>query len=283
MCNEIMQSNTASALLGTQQRPFGIAVSGLSLEQCTSCDINQLKQWLGQHGVAVIKGAFAHIGIDDQAARDDVFVRFLARLGPMTFTQGETPVEQQPLLNRVSNVGRITPPKSVFHTDTSYVADPPAYTALRAVSLPSQGGDTVFSDQYLAYETLPQVVKERLAGVKVLHQVSGLTAESLASAQPDSLQNWHLLFKVHPLSGRKAIFLSTPQRCREMTGFPDEYSQKIVRILYQHSTRYYRAKHHKWQVDDLLIWDNRCTMHRGDHAAVVGDRVFHRGMVLASS
>ena len=278
-----MQSKTITALLGTEQLPFGIAVSGLDLAQATAVEIKQLKQWLGQHGVAVLKGVFTPFAAADQTARDAAFVKFLAQLGPLTFTEGETPVAHQPMLNCVSNMGRSTPPKSVFHTDTSYVVDPPAYTALRAVCLPQQGGDTVFSDQVLAYASLPAAVKQRLADVQVLHQVSGLSAEQLASAAPESLQNWHPLFKVHPISGRTAIFLSTPQRCRAMTGFSDEHAQRILKLLYRHSIRPYRTKHHRWQADDLLIWDNRCTMHRGDHATVVGDRVFHRGMVMAAS
>lgn len=278
-----MQTLPNDLLLITKQLPFGVTVRGASPDRITSTQINQIKQLLSEHGVAVLNDFFAPLCAANQTARDTAFVQFLARLGPITFTQGETPVAHQPLLNCVSNVGRSTPPKSVFHTDTSYITEPPAYTALRAVSVPEQGGDTVFSDQYAAYESLPLTVKERLASVKVLHQVSGLSEESLALATPDSLQNWHPLFKVHPTSGRTSLFLSTPQRCRSMTGFSNEHAQRILRLLYRHSIRFYRAMHHRWQPNDLLIWDNRCTMHRGDHATVVGSRVFHRGMVLAAS
>ena len=240
-----MQPETNTALRGTELLPFGITVSGWNFEQTSAVEIGKLKRWLGQHGVAVLKGAFASIPAADPSARDAAFVKFLTQLGPLTFTEGETPVAHQPMLNCVSNVGRSTPPKSVFHTDTSYVIDPPAYTALRAVCLPEQGGDTVFCDQYLAYEALPLVVKQRLADVQVLHQVSGLSAEQLASAPPDSLQTWHPLFKLHPVSGRTALFLSTPQRCTEMTGFSDAHAQRILKLLYRHSTRFYRAKHHR--------------------------------------
>ena len=272
-----------ATLAHSEQLPFGISVSGVDLAKTTEPEIDQLKRWLGQHGVAVLRNAFAAFDAVDHTSRDAAFVKFLARFGAMTFTEGETPVPHQPMLNCVSNVGRSTPPKSVFHTDTSYVIEPPAYTALRAVCLPEQGGDTVFCDQYVAYETLPLEVKQRLACAQVLHQVSGLSADQLASAAPASLQNWHPLFKLHPISGRKALFISTPQRCRAMTGFSDEHAQRILRLLYRHSIRAHRVKAHRWQADDLLIWDNRCTMHRGDHASVIGNRIFHRGMVMATS
>ena len=272
-----MQAKTGMALRCIEQRPFGISVQGFDITQASTASISQLRQWLGWHGVAVLQGAFTPFDTTEQTARDAALVRFLTQLGPLTFTHGETPVAHQPMLNCVSNVGRSTPPKSVFHTDTSYVSEPPAYTALRAVALPASGGDTVFSNQFLAFDTLPLSVKQRLAGVQVLHQVSGLAAEALAKTQT---QSWHPLFKAHPVTGRTALFLSTPQRCQAMTGFSDLQAQRIIALLYRHSTRPFRTLHHHWQANDLLIWDNRCTMHRGDHTQVVGDRVFHRGMVL---
>lgn len=267
----------SSAFFCTERQPFGAVASSSDVTNINAQNAEQLKQWLGKHGVVVLRNAFASFDTADQVGRDAAFVKFLAHLGPMTFTDGETPVSHQPLLNCVSNVGRSTPPKSVFHTDTSYVINTPAYTALRAVVLPQVGGDTVFSNQFLAYDTLPLTVRQQLASVRLLHKVSGLPTEHLVETQC-----WHPLFKVHPISGRTALFLSTPNRCQELSGFTKAQAQRFIRLLYAHSIRAYRTLHHRWQHNDLLIWDNRCTMHRGDHETVVGDRVFHRGMVLPS-
>ena len=274
-----MQLKTSTELHSIEQCPFGLSVSGFNILQASSASINQLKHWLGWHGVVVLQGAFTRWGTADQMGRDAAFIRFLEQLGPLTFTDGETPVPHQPLLNCVSNVGRSSPPKSVFHTDTSYVSRPPAYTALRAVALPESGGDTVFTNQFFAYDTLPLAVKRRLAFEQVLHQISGLAVDKLTDKSAQ-LSTWHPLFKVHPITGRCALFLSTPERCQAMTSLTEAQARRVIAMLYRHSTRPYRAMHHRWQADDLLIWDNRCTMHRGDHAKVVGDRVFHRGMVL---
>ena len=257
-----------SISLCTEQHPFGALVTGFYVTDINAQFADRLKQWLGTHGVVALRGAFAAVDTADQVGRDAAFVKFLANLGPMTFTDGETPVSHQPQLNCVSNVGRSTPPKSVFHTDTSYVINTPAYTALRAVALPQVGGDTVFSNQFLAYNTLPLAVQQQLASTAVLHKVSGLPTEHLLETQC-----WHPLFKVHPISGRTALFLSPPNRCQELSGFTKAQAQRFIRLLYAHSTRAYRTLHHRWQPNDLLIWDNRCTMHRGDHATVVGDRV----------
>ena len=252
--------------------PFGVETAGADVECADPDFVEQLKLELAFQGVGVIRG---------QTLSDVAFVAFLQLLGPLTFTAGETPMDHQPWLNVVSNVGRERPPRSVFHTDTSYVASPPAYTALKAVSLPEYGGETLFSSQYLAFETLPAVVRRRLADVKVLHVASGV------SLAPDrESQAWHPLFRRHPISGKTALFLSTPERCQAVSGLSPADSEisldrqlQIIRLLYRHSIRPYRIYRHHWQPGDIVIWDNRCTMHRANHAEVRGDRVLHRGLV----
>ncbi len=248
--------------------PFGVEVSAVNIVNLPDQAIAQLKHQLAQHGVVVLR---------QQAIDDHDFVGWLQRLGPVGFTVGETPVSHQPLLNLVSNVGRTRSPRSVFHTDTSYWAEPPAFTALRAVTIPAAGGETLFSDQYRAYDTLPQRVKTALANARVLHQVSGLTLTA-----DQERESWHRLFRRHPLSDRLALFLSTPERCVAIAGLAEAEGTRIIRLLYQHSIRHHRLYRHQWQPDDIVIWDNRCTMHRADHAQVVGDRVLHRGLVLAA-
>jgi taurine dioxygenase len=246
--------------------PFGIEANGIRITEVNDKDIVSLKYALADNGFIVFR---------QQAISDDDFVAFLNRLGQITFTAGETPVLHQPSLNVVSNIGRAHPPRSVFHTDTSYVAQPPAFTALRALTVPSSGGETLFSDQYRAYETLPRAVKEKLADAQVLHVMSGLALD-----ENEERQSWHPLFMRHPLSGRLALFLSTPERCQAILGMRLEEAQRIIRLLYRHSVRHYTLYRHRWQMDDIVIWDNRCTMHRADHSKVVGDRVLHRGLVL---
>ncbi len=248
--------------------PFGIEVCGMEIGDCPDQTIDQLKYWLAHHGFVVLR---------QQSIDDDGFVGWLKRLGSVTFTVGETPVAHQSLLNVVSNVGRTRSPRRVFHTDTSYWAEPPAFTSLRAVTIPAAGGETLFSDQYRAYDTLPQRVKTGLAAAQVLHKVSGLTW-----AADQESQSWHDLFRRHPLSDRLALFLSTPERCSAIAGMSVTAGARIIRWLYQHSIRHYRLYRHQWQPDDIVIWDNRCTMHRADHSTVVGDRVLHRGLVLAA-
>jgi taurine dioxygenase len=246
--------------------PFGIEANEIKITEINDRDLVALKHVIASNGLLVFR---------KQVVSDADFVAFLSRLGSMTFTVGETPVLDCPDLNVVSNIGRDRPPRSVFHTDTSYVARPPAFTALRAVTIPSSGGDTLFSDQYRAYETLPTIVKQQLVDARVLHVMSGLSLDDRQEKQ-----SWHPLFMRHPLSDRLALFLSTPERCQAISGMAIEKARRIVRLLYQHSIRHYRLYRHRWQLGDIAIWDNRCTMHRADHSQVIGDRVLHRGLVL---
>ncbi len=247
---------------------FGIELPAVEIATVGDDYIDDLQHLLAHHGVVVLQ---------DRSLGDAEFVNFLQRLGALTFTAGERSVPDAPWLNIVSNVGRTQPPRSVFHTDTSYVARPPAYTALKAVSLPSAGGETLFSNQYLAYETLPPSVKQQLATAKVLHVATGITPANSES------QSWQPLFRRHPISGRISLFLSTPERCQSIGGWDSAYSQHALRLLYQHSIRPARLYRHHWRSGDIVIWDNRCTMHRADHSQVVGDRILHRGLVAGEA
>lgn len=228
-------------------------------------DAEAVRAALGEVGVVVIPGA----DVDD--AR---FVAFLEALGPLTFTEGEPPHPTQPKLNVVSNVGRSRPPRSVYHTDTSYVSRPPAFTALKAEAIPEAGGDTVFTNQFDAYDRLDVALRDRLRGARVLHRVTGVTPGEGAETE-----TWHPLFRRHPVSGRIALFLSTPERCVALERADGAREDGLIADLYAHSTDPAHEWRHRWGPGDVVIWDNRCTLHRGDHSAVVGDRVLHRGMV----
>src|ERR1700753_3043062 len=154
----------------------GVAVAGLPLGEVTARTAAELRCLLADHGVLIMPGQ----DIDDAG-----FITFLEQFGDLTFTKGETPVDGFPDLNVISNVGRTTPPRSVFHVDTSYVRQPPAYTALRAVSVPSQGGETLFTNQYRAYDARPGDVRASLAGRTIRHVVTGLSLSGEDETEAD--------------------------------------------------------------------------------------------------
>jgi taurine dioxygenase len=241
-------------------RVTDLAVSGLSDEPVAS-----LRQLLANHGVLALRG---------QEGDDQRFVEFLRSFGELAFTKGETPVPGYPDLNLVTNVGRTTPPRSTFHVDTSYIRRPPTYTALRAVTLSAQGGETLFTNQYRAYETLPDDVRNALRGRTITHEVTGVQLDEGDEHAAD-----HPVFAPHPITGRTALYMSTPSRCTAISGMGDTQAKEMIAFLFAHSTREDNLYRHSWSSGDVVIWDNRCVLHRADHARVDGDRVMHRGMV----
>ncbi len=242
--------------------PFGVELLGFQIGSTGPGAAVSLRRLISENRVAIFRG---------QAADDADLTRFLAQLGELMFTAGETPVAGAPDLNIVSNIGRTTPPRSVFHTDTSYVPRPPAYTALRPVMVPDAGGPTLFSDQVRAAARLPAGAAAWLAGRTLVHGTVG----------PDGRrqEQRHPLLRRHPETGETALFLSTPERCSDLSGVNDTVSRRVVTLLYRHSIRPSNLYAHHWRAGDIVVWDDRVTMHRADHSAVVGDRVLHRGLV----
>ena len=235
--------------------PVGVRITGLSLTDVDAAQAADLRRLLATRGVLVLPG---------QQVDDPGFIAFLQRFGDLTFTSGETPVDGHPDLNLISNVGRSTPPRSVFHVDTSYVREPPAYTALRAVTVPAAGGETLFTNQYRAFATLPGILRDHLAGRTIRHQVTGLQLSS-----EDETAAEHLVFRPHPVSGR----------CGSISGLADAEARATIDFLYAHSTAEENTYRHAWAPGDVVMWDNGCVLHRADHSGVRGDRVMHRGMV----
>lgn len=252
----------------TTLRPLGAEVTGVAVAELTDDDIAGFRALLADNGVVVLR---------DQHVGDEEFVRFLRRFGEPAFTAGEIPVDGFPDLNLISNVGRAEPPRSTFHVDSSYLSTPPAYTALRAVQIPARGGETVFTNQYRAYETLPADLVERLRGRTIRHVVTGIDPDLLGA--DDETEAEHPVFRQHPLSGRTALYLSTPKRCAAISGLADDEAAALVEQLYAHSTTEENSHRHSWAPGDVVMWDNGCVLHRGDHSDVVGDRVMHRGMI----
>lgn len=249
--------------------PVGCVLVDPPIGELAVGSAGELKRLLAQCGFVVLPAQF----IDDHT-----LLAFLRTLGELTFTPGEKPVEGFPDLNVISNVGRKTPPRSVFHVDSSYLSRPPAYTALRAVLIPAQGGETVFTNQYRAFDTLPPEVRRKLSGRTMTHVVTGLDLDEGAETAAR-----HPVFRRHPISGRQALYLSTPERCVAISGMQPAQAQDMIGFLYAHSTHSANTYAYSWSSGDVVLWDNACVMHRGDHSQVLGDRVLHRGLVAAGN
>ena len=249
----------------TALEPLGASITGLRVDALDDAQQDDVRVLLAEHGVVILR---------DQHIDDDALLRFLRSFGDIVFTTGESPVATHPDLNVVSNVGRSRPPRSTFHVDTSYMQEPPAYTALRAVTIPDQGGQTLFSNQYRAHDMLPEDMRAGLAGRTITHMATGVVLSEDDESRAD-----HAVFRKHPVSGRMALYLSTPQRCTTISGMALDEASQTIGYLFALSVRPANVLRHSWSPGDVVMWDNRCVMHCADHSGVVGDRVMHRGMV----
>lgn len=151
----------------------------------------------------------------------------------------------------------------LWHSDMSFTLRPAASSLLRAVDVPVVGGDTMFSNMVRAYEALTPVMKQLLEGLHGIHHSerrnAGLSAaweEENRRLNPPVAQP---VVRVHPESGAKALYIGEKVKCFE--GMTVEESQPIIDFLLRHATRPQFVYRHQWQPGDLLIWDNRSTMH----------------------
>jgi taurine dioxygenase len=158
-------------------------------------------------------------------------------------------------------IGALPDGEMMFHHDMLHAEVPHKATMLYAVEIPSTGGDTLFANGYAAYETLPADVRAPLEGRKAFHHYNyGSTQKGDSRGTPAFAESVHPVFRTHDDTGRKAVYVN-----RLMTeGIVDMdagQSSRLLEAVFDHSERPEFVYAHRWQVGDLLLWDNRCSMH----------------------
>ena len=158
----------------------------------------------------------------------------------------------------------------MWHTDEQYLSNPPAFTFTHAKVLPDFGGDTAFISLCAAFESLSPRMQAYLNGLTALHDYAKIAEvsrqfglgdhETVGAAFASGKHASHPLVRLHETSGRQAIFVS-PTYTRYIEGVPPAESATILDFLFQHLMRPEFQYRHRWQEGDLMIWDNRCTLH----------------------
>ncbi|MEX2642271.1 MAG: TauD/TfdA family dioxygenase [Acetobacterales bacterium] len=174
----------------------------------------------------------------------------------------------------------------VWHSDNSYIENPPAGSCLYSLEVPppEAGGNTSFSNQYLAYETLPDDLKRAIEGKRSKQDASRNSAGVLRPGlkeptKPEEVPGpFHPLVRVHPGTGRKALYLGRRRKfpSQYIEGMPIEESEKVLDRLWKHATDPNLAWSHEWRVGDFLVWDNRSAQHRRDPFDEKYRRVMYR-------
>ncbi|MGC2201298.1 MAG: TauD/TfdA family dioxygenase [Stellaceae bacterium] len=264
----------------------GVRITGIDLKQPLSAELKSLilEGFLERHVV---------IFPDQQLTREDQY-RFIANFGEIerhgTRNSHGKRYEVAHVISNLDAAGnpvdRSSSPVSNYrwHTDKSYYRVPPMMTALYAVELPPEGGDTEFANTAMGYTALPEETKRRIADFRVVFYW-GASAARLGASMPQQLPLRdnppvkHPLVRTHPETGRKALYLGN--HASHVPGMPKAEGAALLEELLEHTTRPQFVYTHRWRRGDLVMWDNRCLLHRAVANYDMGKyrRVMHRSVV----
>jgi taurine dioxygenase len=222
----------------------------------------------------------------NQTLDEDAQVRFAETFGvPAKVTSGRTFSLKHPSVMLISNIredgkpiGALPDGEMHFHTDQCHQAIPAKASMLYAIEIPSRGGNTLFSNAYTAYETLPEDIKHRIAGRRALNAYDKDSTQRTANYDNAGSSCWHPVVRTHPATGRKALYVNRLMT-REIEGLPRNESDALLHMLFDHQEQPKFVYEHVWRPGDILMWDNRCTLHaRTDFSA--GERRMLRRVTI---
>jgi taurine dioxygenase len=248
----------------------GAAIGGVDLTRPLSGEtVRAIKEAWGKHLVLVFRGQ--KISQDDQLR----FASYFGELGdrkkaPKQLRSRAEGIQQDHTkILLVTNIkvdgnpiGAFGDGEFWFHIDSGYSPRPYKYTFLYAIELPSTGGNTMFSNMYKAYETVPPGLKEKLKGKKALHihEYNRAKQASLSGDISGIPHHFHPVFITHPDTGRKTLFVDRLMTVR-IEGVSAAEGEAMLAQLYDIGERREFIYEHVWKLGDFLMWDNRCTIH----------------------
>lgn len=267
----------------------GMEVMGLDLSQPVGDNLfRQLNDaWLSADGVLVLR---------DQDITPEQHIAFSRKFGELQIGNPDSMLGRyylpgHPEIYRVSNkkVDGVAQGRedagTYWHSDGSWQTEPSKASLLHALEIPPAGGDTMFADMVRAYDALSDRMKALLEGLDAVHDRASGSATSYAkeygnhTVELAESKALHPIVRTHPESGRKALFVNRGFTSHIPDLAPAE-SDAILQFLFAHCTTPDMVYRHSWRLYDLVVWDNRCTMHFAvaDYKAM-GDRYMHRTTV----
>jgi alpha-ketoglutarate-dependent 2,4-dichlorophenoxyacetate dioxygenase len=251
---------------------FGVEIVGVDVTRVDEQTFAEIVAAFNDHSVLLFR---------DQRLTDEEQIDFSRRFGPLEITirsiasQAGTPPEIANLAN-VDAEDRLIPRgdrRNVFnagnqmwHTDSSFKRVPALASLLSGREVPPEGGETEFASMRVAYERLPAERQRVLEGTVAIHSFTysrGLVSEGLFDGdQADQVPPVrHALVRANPVNGRKAFYVAS-HAC-EIAGMPTAAARALIRELIAVATTPDRVYTHRWRAGDLVMWDNRCMLHRG--------------------
>jgi taurine dioxygenase len=238
------------------------------------------------HGVLLLR---------DQTLSDQQLIAFSRRFGELDWApvqeNGRRFVEGLPEIYIVSNVkvngeaiGSLGDGEAVWHTDMSYLDVPPKASMLYALEVPPRGGNTSFCCMYSIYQALPSALRARIEGLNIKHDGTynsgGYVRQGVAVSDDPRLSPGalHPLVCTHPDTGRRLLYLGR-RRNAYLAGLDLAASEALLSELWSYVAQPKFAWEHVWRVGDLVLWDNRSTMHRRDAFDPNARRIMHRTQI----
>jgi taurine dioxygenase len=254
--------------------------------------------------VAAIKQAWAEhlvLVFPDQPITDEQHVAVTRYFGePEVFHQDIIKSKRVAEIFRVANTdddGKLMPPSHPtmkqlsgareWHTDSSYREQPSVGSLLHGIEISRTGGVTCFSNMYAAYEALPERLCRLVEGRRARHDFSMLARE-LGAREPTEAEKqamppvWQPLVRRHPVTGRKSLFIS-PIYNDAVEGLGQTESRELIRELADFAGQQQFVYEHRWEPHDILMWDNRCTMHYVTPHDPTERRVMHRTTIAGDA
>ncbi len=266
----------------------GAIVEGVDLSQeLTVATLDALRQAWWEHHV---------LSFPDQALSDDDLERITQSFGRFGEEPFFEPIDGREHICAVSRRADEQAPlfAEAWHTDWSFLAEPPIGTLLYGITIPPAGGDTSFINQHKALEAMPSSLRDRLNGLNALHSAvlaySPEGAYGVGDGDDRSMRIVysekakdvypHPLIKTHPDSHKDALF-GCIGYIVGIEGMEQEEAMTLLTQLYEWQTREEFQYHHKWQANTLVLWDNRSVLHKANGGYEGFDRLLHRTTIYA--
>lgn len=267
----------------------GATVLGVDLAKpLDDATIAQLRGlWLEHHVLA----------FPDQVLSDDDLERFSRAFGPFGDDPFIAPIEGREHIIAVERRANETAPifAEAWHTDWSFQPKPPIGTCLYGLTIPAEGGDTLFANQHAALDTLPVTLRQRIEGLSAVHSAKlgyapdGMYGDADAatdrsmdirpSAEANAVQ-LHPLIRRHSETGRASLY-SCLGYIVGIDGMDDEEALNLLMELHAWQTKEDFIYRHKWEEGMLIMWDNRCLLHKATGGYEGHDRLLHRTTIGA--
>lgn len=257
-----MEFRPLSYALGAEVRGVDISVP------CSDADWKAIHAAFLQYGILLFRG---------QPLTREQHIAFSRRFGPVDPVPLLKSIEGYPevqMIRREANEsGRVIGEN--WHTDSTFLDAPPAAVVMRAIDVPEHGGDTGFLSMYTAWETLSPTMQATIEGLNVVHSATRVfgslyqaqnrrfsnTSAKVMDVDAGDRETVHPLVVTHPGSGRKGLYVNQVY-CQRIEGMTEAESKPLLQFLYEHATRFDFTCRVRWKKDQVLVWDNLCTMHR---------------------